>query len=248
MLRAPSREPPPVGSGGCRGAGQSTGAIRHRTTLSGVVTVSVADDVTEELLGAVHRLLPQLSASAQLPGGPEVGEIVNSPATVLFVARDELAGDQIRPDDAWQRDQATGAAGHAGGPGQVGHAGGPGQVGHAGGPGQVGHAGPIVGMLTLAIFRIPTGIRAWVEDVVVDGASRGRGVGEALTQAAVAFAGARGALTVDLTSRASREAANRLYQRIGFELRDTNVYRLKLGTSAGGASPAGGGENRSFTS
>ena len=230
MLRAPSREPPPVGSGGCRGAGQSTGAIRHRTTLSGVVTVSVADDVTEELLGAVHRLLPQLSASAQLPGGPEVGEIVNSPATVLFVARDELAGDQIRPDDAWQRDQATGAAGHAGGPGQV------------------GRAGPIVGMLTLAIFRIPTGIRAWVEDVVVDGASRGRGVGEALTQAAVAFAGARGALTVDLTSRASREAANRLYQRIGFELRDTNVYRLKLGTSAGGASPAGGGENRSFTS
>jgi ribosomal protein S18 acetylase RimI-like enzyme len=88
--------------------------------------------------------------------------------------------------------------------------------------------GEIVGSLTLALFRIPTGIRAWIEDVVVDQAARGQGVGEALNQAALSRARAEGAKTVDLTSRPSREAANRLYKRIGFEQRDTNVYRLKL--------------------
>jgi ribosomal protein S18 acetylase RimI-like enzyme len=87
----------------------------------------------------------------------------------------------------------------------------------------------IVGMLTLAVFRIPTGIRAWIEDVVVDAEARGRGVGEALTREAVRVAGTHGARTVDLTSRPSREAANRLYQRLGFERRDTNVYRLSIG-------------------
>lgn len=88
--------------------------------------------------------------------------------------------------------------------------------------------GAIVGLLTLAIFRIPTGIRAWIEDVVVDERARGRGVGEALNQAALAEAKRRGAKTVDLTSRPSREAANRLYQRIGFVRRDTNVYRYDV--------------------
>jgi ribosomal protein S18 acetylase RimI-like enzyme len=86
----------------------------------------------------------------------------------------------------------------------------------------------IVGTLTLATFRIPTGVRAWIEDVVVDSAARGHGVGEALNQAAIWEAHHRGAITVDLTSRPSREAANRLYQRIGFVARDTNVYRYNV--------------------
>jgi ribosomal protein S18 acetylase RimI-like enzyme len=86
----------------------------------------------------------------------------------------------------------------------------------------------IVGTLTLATFRIPTGVRAWIEDVVVDTAARGHGVGEALNQAAILEARHRGAITVDLTSRPSREAANRLYQRIGFVARDTNVYRYNV--------------------
>ena len=88
--------------------------------------------------------------------------------------------------------------------------------------------GEIVGSLTLAMFRIPTGRRAWIEDVVVDASQRGKGIGEALTREALRVAQDAGATTVDLTSRPSREAANRLYQRIGFELRETNVYRYKL--------------------
>lgn len=86
--------------------------------------------------------------------------------------------------------------------------------------------GSIAGMLTLATFRVPSGVRAWIEDVVVDAEARGRGIGEALTREAVALAAAAGARTVELTSRPSREAANRLYRRVGFELRETNVYRI----------------------
>jgi ribosomal protein S18 acetylase RimI-like enzyme len=86
----------------------------------------------------------------------------------------------------------------------------------------------IVGLLTLVVFRIPTAVRAWIEDVVVDESARGSGVGEALSRAAVAEAVRRGAKTVELTSRPSREAANRLYQRIGFVRRDTNVYRYEV--------------------
>ena len=88
--------------------------------------------------------------------------------------------------------------------------------------------GRIVGSLTLAMFRIPTGIRAWIEDVVVDDSARGHGVGEALNRAALDHAKANGAITVELTSRPSREAANRLYQRMGFVARETNVYRFTL--------------------
>jgi ribosomal protein S18 acetylase RimI-like enzyme len=85
-----------------------------------------------------------------------------------------------------------------------------------------------VGSLTLATFRIPTGVRAWIEDVVVDESSRGHGVGEALNHAAIDEAKQRGAITVELTSRPSREAANRLYRRMGFVARDTNVYRYTI--------------------
>jgi len=136
-------------------------------------------EVTEELCTAFQRLIPQLSSSNPPPTHAQLAEIVSSPATVLFIARD--------PD----------------------------------------HGGEIVGTLTLALFRIPTGLRAWIEDVVVDASARNRGVGEALNQAALRRAAARGASTVDLTSRPSRAAANRLYQRIGFTRRDTNVYRYE---------------------
>ena len=87
----------------------------------------------------------------------------------------------------------------------------------------------IIGVLTLAIFRIPTGIRAWIEDVIVDSAARGKGIGELLTCKALEIATQKGAKTVELTSRPTREAANRLYQRIGFKIRETNVYRYELG-------------------
>ncbi len=140
-----------------------------------------ATEVTDELIGAFMWLVPQLSASNPPPTREALQEMVDSPATVLFIARDPEQGGQI------------------------------------------------VGSLTLALFRIPTGIRAWIEDVVVDVAARGKGVGEALTRAALDRAKQAGAVTVDLTSRPAREAANRLYRRIGFQLRDTNVYRYTLG-------------------
>jgi ribosomal protein S18 acetylase RimI-like enzyme len=88
--------------------------------------------------------------------------------------------------------------------------------------------GSIVGTLTLVVFRIPTGVRAWIEDVVVDDSARGHGVGDLLNRSALDVARSKGAKTVDLTSRPSREAANRLYQRIGFMARDTNVYRYSF--------------------
>jgi ribosomal protein S18 acetylase RimI-like enzyme len=90
--------------------------------------------------------------------------------------------------------------------------------------------GPVVGMLTLVLLRIPTAVRAWIEDVVVAEEARGHGCGEALSRAAIDAARAAGARTIDLTSRPAREDANRLYQRIGFKARETNVYRYELGT------------------
>ena len=83
----------------------------------------------------------------------------------------------------------------------------------------------ILGSLTLAFYRIPTGLKAWIEDVVVDDAARGHGVGALLSRAALDEAQRRGAKDVSLTSRPSREAANRLYLRLGFVARETNMYR-----------------------
>ncbi len=137
--------------------------------------VEPAAVVDEELVQAVARLVPQLSRSAPPPTAAELAAIVSSPATTLFVARDD--------------------------------------------------GGRIIGVLTLAVFCIPTGVRAWIEDVVVDGRARGSGAGRALVRAALEGAAAQGARTVDLTSRPDREAANRLYLREGFEARKTNVYR-----------------------
>ena len=90
--------------------------------------------------------------------------------------------------------------------------------------------GSIVGVSTLATFPIPTNLRAWIEDVIVDEASNNQGIGRLLVDAMVERARELGAKTVDLTSRPSREAANHLYRKAGFELRDTNVYRYDLRT------------------
>lgn len=89
--------------------------------------------------------------------------------------------------------------------------------------------GRIVGALTLTHLRIPSGLRVTIEDVVVDEMARGAGVGEALTREALRLARERGAASVDLTSNAARVSANRLYQRLGFTRRETNVYRFDLG-------------------
>jgi len=89
-------------------------------------------------------------------------------------------------------------------------------------------AGAIIGTLVLTLYRIPTGLQARIDDVVVDDAGRGKGIGEALSRRAVELAREAGAKNVTLTSRPSRGAANRLYQRIGFVQIETNVYRLAL--------------------
>ena len=138
------------------------------------VEIEIVSEVTSELVAAFVRLIPQLSSSNAPPTMEELGEIVRSEASRVFVARVE---------------------------------------------------GVIVGTLTLVVFRIPTGVRAWIEDVVVDSSARGAGVGERLNRAAVDEANRLGARTVDLTSRPNREAANRLYRRLGFVERATNVYR-----------------------
>ncbi|NNE75260.1 MAG: GNAT family N-acetyltransferase [Acidimicrobiales bacterium] len=138
-------------------------------------SISLAHEVTDELVTAFARLIPQLSSSNPPPTRDELVAIVDSEASDLFIARDE--------------------------------------------------DGQIVGSLTLAMFLIPTGRRAWIEDVVVDGDARGQGIGALLNEAALDRAREAGAKTVDLTSRPSREAANRLYLRLGFEQRETNVYR-----------------------
>jgi ribosomal protein S18 acetylase RimI-like enzyme len=142
------------------------------------VKVEIATTLTPAIVDAVARLVGQLSRSAAPPTTAELGDIVSSPATDLFIAIDD--------------------------------------------------GGTIIGTATLVTFRIPTGARAWIEDVVVDEAGRGQGVGTTLTEAMVERAQEQGCRTVDLTSRPSRASANRMYQRAGFVARDTNVYRLDL--------------------
>ena len=139
------------------------------------MVVSEVTECDDELVEAFDRLIPQLSSSNPPPTASQLRAIVESDASILFVARED---------------------------------------------------GRIVGSLTLALFPIPTGLRSWIEDVVVDEAARGAGVGRKLNEAALDRAAAEGARTVDLTSRPSREAANRLYKRLGFSQRETNVYRF----------------------
>ena len=142
------------------------------------VAVTVAETVTDEIVEAFNRLIPQLSTSNPPPTRAELEALVAHEAAHLLMARDET--------------------------------------------------GQIIGTTTLVIFPIPTAIRAWIEDVVVDSAARGSGAGAELTNFGIELARSYGAKTVDLTSRPSREAANRLYQRLGFELRNTNCYRFDI--------------------
>ena len=140
-----------------------------------MVEIYEAGEVTDELVEAMTRLVPQLSSSNPPPSAAELQKIIDSDAVRLLIARNQRG---------------------------------------------------VVGTLTLVLFRIPTGIRAWIEDVIVDEGARGAGIGRSLNEAAIDCALAAGAVTVDLTSRPSREDANRLYQRMGFTPRETNVYRF----------------------
>jgi ribosomal protein S18 acetylase RimI-like enzyme len=88
--------------------------------------------------------------------------------------------------------------------------------------------GEILGALTLAVYRVPTGIRSIIEDVIVDDSARGQGIGEALMKRAIEIAKEKGAGNISLTSNPVRGAANRLYLRVGFKKRETNAYQMKL--------------------
>lgn len=143
------------------------------------VEIEVVQKVTDEVVGAFGRLLPQLSTSARPLDVGALTAIASAESTHVLIAR--VGGD-------------------------------------------------IVGTLTVVIFPIPTGVRAWIEDVVVDQEARGKEfggkrVGEALTIEAIRLASEAGARTVDLTTRPTRVAAGKLYERLGFEQRDSRVYR-----------------------
>ena len=88
--------------------------------------------------------------------------------------------------------------------------------------------GKIIGALALAVYPMPTGIRSIIEDVIVDSSARGQGVGEALMIRAIELAKQKGVGNISLTSNPMREAANRLYPRVGFKRRETNAYMMKL--------------------
>jgi ribosomal protein S18 acetylase RimI-like enzyme len=141
------------------------------------VDVEVLSTVTDEVVDAFERLLPQLSSSAKRLDAAALSAVASDSASTVFIAR-------------------------------------------------IG--GRIVGSLTLATFAIPTGVRAWIEDVVVDESARGQGIASALITEALKLAKKAGARTVDLTSRPTRESAGRLYERMGFEQRETRNYRYKL--------------------
>ena len=139
------------------------------------ITIEELREVTDDVVQAFRRLVPQLSTSAVPPDAGALRALVSSPAATVLLARND--------DNA------------------------------------------IVGTLTLATFPTPTGYRAWIEDVIVDDSARGQGVGLLLTEEALNRARKTGARTVDLTTRPSRVAAGRLYERAGFTQRDTRVYR-----------------------
>ena len=148
-----------------------------KPTPRGPITVDVVRSVDDELVEAAARLIPQLSASAGVPGSAELDEIINAAGSTMIVARDDQA---------------------------------------------------IVGMLTLHTFRAATGVHAWIQDLVVDANAKGRGVNELLTREAVRLGVEQGARTAELTSRPSRLGAGRLYERIGFERRQTHLYRYRM--------------------
>ena len=134
-------------------------------------------NISNEILSAINKLLPQVSTSTQSLSEKALIEIINSDSSNLLMAIEN---------------------------------------------------GQYYGSLTLVTFKIPTGNRAWIEDVVVDEKARGQGIGKLLTEHAIELAKRFGAKTVDLTSRPSRQAANALYKKVGFEQRETNVYRCLI--------------------
>jgi ribosomal protein S18 acetylase RimI-like enzyme len=144
------------------------------------VLIEKVTGLTDELLQAMQRLIPQLGTHKVPPTAEELSALIASEGCTLLVARDPGAG------------------------------------------------GRIIGSLCLNIYRVPTGIRSIVEDVVVDESARRQGVGEALMRRALDLARDAGASGLSLTSRPDREAANRLYQSMGFELRKTNAYHYRL--------------------
>ena len=135
--------------------------------------------VTDELLDALTRLIPQLKISSPRLTRDDVAALVSSDSVTLLTAR----------ADASAR---------------------------------------IVGMLTLIVYRVPTGVRARIEDVVVDESARGRGVAVELVRRALDVARAKGADGVALTSNPRRETANKLYQKVGFKKWEKNVYFYKF--------------------
>jgi ribosomal protein S18 acetylase RimI-like enzyme len=90
---------------------------------------------------------------------------------------------------------------------------------------QTDERSPIAGIATLIVYRVPTGIRARIEDVIVDEAARGQGLGEGLIRRALELAVEAGAESVGLSSNPARTAANRLYMKMGFQKWDSNHYR-----------------------
>ena len=138
------------------------------------ITIEELHEVTDEVVGAFRRLVPQLSSSAKALDAAAIKDVVSSSAVTVLLAKN---------DDK------------------------------------------IIGTLSLVMFPIPTAYRAWIEDVIVDDSARGQGVGMLLTEEALKRAKRAGARTVDLTTRPSRVAAGRLYERAGFTQRETRVYR-----------------------
>jgi ribosomal protein S18 acetylase RimI-like enzyme len=141
------------------------------------VTIIQAAELTEELYLACQTLIPQLTQNNPPPTREHLAQLIASPASLLFQAKDQDFGDEI------------------------------------------------IGLATLVLYRVPTGVRGYIEDVVVDVRARGRRIGEALMQACLERAKQEGAPQVMLTSNPGRKAANQLYLRMGFEQRKTNVYR-----------------------
>ncbi len=172
------------------------------------VTVEVASEVTSELVEVVARLLPQLSSSAVAPGADELREVVGRSGSWLFLARAGRVPGEWEPGESEPDESESGESESAGG--------------------MAADETRVIGMLSLVAYRIPTGLHAVIEDVVVDEGARGTGAGEALVKAALDLAREAGVRHVDLTSRASREAANRLYLKVGFFIRETNIYRYSF--------------------
>lgn len=132
--------------------------------------------VTEAMVNAFKKLIPQLSPNSPVPSKSELENLINSENTSIFLAEEE----------------------------------------------------GIIGTLTLVFTKIPTGNKVWIEDVVVDNAARGKGVGKELIKFAIEYVTGKGIKQINLTSSPEKIGANKLYQKLGFAKRETNVYRLTI--------------------